>query len=104
MIYLFVVFLIYTAFKLARSHEETIDPSRNRVLRLLRRLLPIVDEYDQPRFWARRDGRLHATPLLVVLLVIETTDVMFALDSIPAVFAVTRDGFIVYTSNIFAIL
>src|SRR5262249_28588211 len=79
-------------------------PSRNRVLRLLRRFLPVVDDHDTPHFWLRRDGRLFVTPLLIVLVVIESTDVVFALDSIPAIFAVTRDVFIVYTSNIFAIL
>jgi tellurite resistance protein TerC len=104
MIYVFGVFLLYTAYKLARAGEQHIDPSRNRVLRLLRRLFPVVDDYDSPHFWVRRDGRLFVTPLLVVLVVIESTDVVFALDSIPAIFAVTRNAFIVYTSNIFAIL
>ena len=104
MIYVFGVFLLYTAYKLARTSEEEIDPSRNRVLRLLRRVFPVVEDYDEPHFWLRRNGRLCVTPLLVVLVVIESTDVVFALDSIPAIFAVTRDPFIVYTSNIFAIL
>jgi tellurite resistance protein TerC len=104
MIYVFGLFLLYTAYKLARSKEAHIDPSRNRVLRLLRRFLPVVDDHDTPHFWLRRDGRLFVTPLLIVLVVIESTDVVFALDSIPAIFAVTRDVFIVYTSNIFAIL
>jgi tellurite resistance protein TerC len=104
MIYVFGAFLLYTAYKLARSKDAHIDPSRNRVLRLLRRFLPVVDDHDTPHFWVRRDGRLFATPLLIVVIVVESTDVMFALDSIPAIFAVTRDVFIVYTSNIFAIL
>jgi tellurite resistance protein TerC len=104
MIYVFGVFLLYTAYKLALAGEHHVDPGRNRVLRLLRRFFPVVDDYDSPHFWVRRDGRLFVTPLLVVLVVIESTDVVFALDSIPAVFAVTRDTFIVYTSNIFAIL
>jgi tellurite resistance protein TerC len=104
MIYVFGVFLLYTAYKLARAGDEPIDPGRNRVLRLLRRVLPIANDHDTPHFFIRRDGRWLATPLLVVLLVIESTDVVFALDSIPAVFAVTRNTFIVYTSNIFAIL
>ncbi|HMF12331.1 MAG TPA: hypothetical protein VKE94_08495, partial [Gemmataceae bacterium] len=69
-----------------------------------RRVFPVVEDYDEPHFWLRRNGRLCVTPLLVVLVVIESTDVVFALDSIPAIFAVTRDPFIVYTSNIFAIL
>ena len=104
MIYVFGIFLLYTAFKLLRAQEEQIDPGRNRVLRLLRRFFPVVDDYDAPHFWMRRDGRLVVTPLFVVLVVIESTDVVFALDSIPAIFAVTRDPFIVYTSNVFAIL
>src|SRR5205085_7141174 len=104
MIYAFGVFLIYTAFKLARSVEEEIDPGRNPLLRLARRFLPIVDDYESPRFWVRREGRWHATPLPLVLLVVESTDVLFATDSIPAIFAITLDPFIVYTSNIFAIL
>jgi tellurite resistance protein TerC len=74
------------------------------VLLLLKRLFPLVADYDSPHFWVRRDGRLFLTPLLVVLVVIESTDVVFALDSIPAIFAVTRNTFIVYTSNVFAIL
>jgi len=104
MIYVFGVFLLYTAYKLAVSKEEHIDPSRNRVLRLLRRFFPVADDHDTPHFWFRRDGRLFITPLLIVLIVVESTDVVFALDSIPAIFAVTRDVFIVYTSNVFAIL
>ena len=104
MIYVFGVFLLYTAYKLALSNEEHIDPSRNRLLRLLRRFFPVADDHDTPHFWIRRDGRLFVTPLLIVLVVVESTDVVFALDSIPAIFAVTRDVFIVYTSNVFAIL
>jgi tellurite resistance protein TerC len=104
MIYVFGVFLLYTAYKLAMSKEAHIDPSRNRLLRLLRRFFPVADDHDTTHFWIRRDGRLFVTPLLIVLIVVESTDVVFALDSIPAIFAVTRDVFIVYTSNIFAIL
>ena len=104
MTYAFGLFLLYTAFKLVRSREGQVDPGRNRLLSVLRRCLPVVDDHDTPHFWVRSDGRLFVTPLLVVLLVIESTDVVFALDSIPAIFAVTRDAFIVYTSNVFAIL
>jgi tellurite resistance protein TerC len=104
MIYVFGAFLLYTSFRLARSVEHEIDPGRNPALRLARRLLPVVDHYDSSRFWVKRDGRWHATPLPLVLVVIEATDVVFAVDSIPAIFGVTRDLFIVYTSNIFAIL
>jgi tellurite resistance protein TerC len=102
--YVFGAFLIYTGYKLLRSIEEEIDPGKNLLLRAARRILPLVDDYDSPRFWVRRAGRWHATPLPLVLLVIESTDVVFAIDSIPAVFGITRDTFIVYTSNIFAIL
>lgn len=104
MIYLFGAFLIYTGYKLLGSLEEEIDPGRNPLLRLARRFLPMVHDYDSPKFWVRREGRWHATPLPLVLLVIESTDVVFALDSIPAIFGITTDTFIVYTSNIFAIL
>src|SRR5437867_1748093 len=104
MIYVFGVFLIYTGYKLLRSVEGEIDPGRNPVLRLARRFLPVLDSYDTPHFWVRRDGRWFATPLPLVLLVVETTDVVFAIDSIPAIFGITKDPFIVYTSNIFAIL
>ncbi len=104
MMYVFGAFLLYTAFRLYRSVEEEIDPGRNPVLRLARRFLPVVHDYDTPRFWVRREGRWYATPLPLVLLVIESTDVIFAVDSIPAVFAISRDPFIVYTSNIFAVI
>jgi tellurite resistance protein TerC len=104
MIYLFGAFLLYTSFRLLRSVNEEIDPGRNLVLRLARRLLPVIENYDSPHFWVKRAGRWHATPLPLVLLVVETTDVVFAIDSIPAIFGITRDIFIVYTSNIFAIL
>lgn len=104
MIYVFGVFLIYTAYRLATSVEQEIDPGRNPLLRLARRLFPVIDNYDTPHFWVKREGRWHATPLPLVLLVVESTDVLFAVDSIPAIFGVTRDVFIVYTSNVFAIL
>jgi tellurite resistance protein TerC len=104
MIYLFGGFLLYTSFRLLRSANEKIDPARNPVLRLARRFFPVIDNYDSARFWVKHGGRWHATPLPLVLLVVETTDVVFAIDSIPAVFGITRDTFIVYTSNIFAIL
>ena len=103
-IYIFGAFLIYTGIKLAFNNEEVIEPEKNPVLRLFRRFVPITDQYEGSKFFVRRAGRLMATPMFVVLLVIETTDVMFALDSIPAILAITRDPFIVYTSNVFAIL
>jgi tellurite resistance protein TerC len=104
MVYVFGAFLLYTGYKLARSVEEEIDPGRNPLLRLARRCLPVVDDYESPRFWVRRQGRWHATPLPLVLLVVESMDIVFAVDSIPAVFGVSKDPFIVYTSNVFAIL
>jgi tellurite resistance protein TerC len=105
MTYLFGAFLLYTAYKMFRSSvEDEIDPSRNWLLRIAKRFLPLVTDYDSPRFWVKRSGRWWATPLPLVLLVVESTDVMFAVDSIPAIFAITKDSFIVYTSNIFAIL
>ncbi len=104
MIYLFGLFLIYTAYRLWYSVEEEIDPGKNPILRLARRFFRIADGYDTPHFWVKRDNRWHMTTLPVVILVIESTDVVFALDSIPAIFGITQDIFIVYTSNIFAIL
>jgi len=104
-LYFFGAFLIYAGVKLFRKPDEaTADPSRNPVLRLARRFLPVTDDYEGGRFFVRRNGRLMATPLLLVLLVVETTDVLFATDSIPAILAISRDTFIVYTSNVFAIL
>jgi tellurite resistance protein TerC len=104
MIYVFGGFLIYTGAKLMMAGDEKIDPEKNIALRLVRRIIPVTDEYQGQRFFIRRDGRLWATPLLLVLVVIESTDLIFAVDSIPAIFAITRDTFIVYTSNVFAIL
>ena len=104
MLYIFGAFLLYTAYKLARSVEEEIDPGRNPLLRLARRFLPVLDRYEASRFWVLRDGRWHATPLPLVLLVVESMDIVFAIDSIPAIFGITQDVFIVYTSNVFAIL
>ena len=104
MIYLFGGFLVITGIKLLLAGDEQIDPEKNPAVRLARRLMPITKEYQGQRFFARIDGRIWATPLVLVLLVVETTDVIFAVDSIPAIFAVTMDPFIVYTSNVFAIL
>src|SRR6195256_2218516 len=103
-LYAFGVFLIWTGFQLMREGDEQQDPSRNIVLKFCRRFLPLTDSYEGKSFFVRRDGRLLATPLFVVLLVVETTDILFATDSIPAILAITRDPFIVYTSNVFAIL
>jgi tellurite resistance protein TerC len=103
-IYLFGAFLLLTGIRLATGQEAEVHPERNPVYRLFRRLVPAVGEYRGARFLVRQAGRTLATPLLLVLVVIEATDVVFAVDSIPAIFAITTDPFIVYTSNIFAIL
>ena len=103
-IYIFGAFLLYTGFKLAFRKEEQVHPERNPVLRLARRFIPVTSDYHGQRFFIRQHGRWIATPLLMVLVVIEATDVVFAADSIPAILAVTRDPFIVWTSNVFAIL
>lgn len=103
-IYVFGIFLIYTGFKMAQHKEEEIHPERNFVIKLFRKMMPVTKDYENGKFFTRVDGRLFSTPLFVVLLVVETTDVIFAVDSIPAILAITRDPFIVYSSNVFAIL
>ncbi len=103
-IYLFGAFLIITGLRMAFHKETEVRPEENPLVRLSRRLIPVTNEYVGDRFIVRRAGRVWVTPLLLVLLVVETTDLIFALDSIPAIFAVTLDPFIVYTSNVFAIL
>jgi tellurite resistance protein TerC len=102
-IYLFGAFLVFTGRKLLREGEKEIHPEQNPVLKLFRRWVPVTPDYVDGHFTVRQPG-LFATPLLLVLIVVETTDVLFAADSIPAVLAITRDPFIVYTSNVFAIL
>jgi predicted tellurium resistance membrane protein TerC len=104
LIYVFGVFLFFTGIKMLFHGEEKLDPEKNPVLRLVRRLLPITPHYRGQSFFVRDLGNLWATPLILVLVVVETTDLIFALDSIPAIFSITRDPFIVYTSNVFAIL
>jgi tellurite resistance protein TerC len=103
-IYFFGAIIILTGLKLFFQKEPHVKPERNLFVRLFRRMVPVTDEYVGSRFFTRRDGTLMATPLFVVLLVIETTDIVFAVDSIPAILAVSSDPFIVYTSNVFAIL
>jgi tellurite resistance protein TerC len=104
---LFGILLVYTAFKLTRHSGDEVQPDKSLVLRIARRLLPVTrgghDQYGKA-FWVRENGRLCITPLFLVLLVIESTDVVFAVDSVPAIFGITLDPFIVFTSNIFAIL
>jgi tellurite resistance protein TerC len=103
-IYVFGAFLIVTGVRMAFQKDQEIHPEQNPVLKLVRRFMPLTNRYEGARFFLRQNGRLVATPLFVVLIVIETTDLVFALDSIPAVLAITHDPFIVYTSNVFAIL
>ena len=103
-LYVFGAFLIFTGARMAMQGDEEIEPDKNPLVRLFKRFFPVTTSYHESRFFVRLDGRLFATPLFIVVLVVEATDVVFAVDSIPAIFAVTTDPFIVYTSNIFAIL
>ena len=96
--------MIFAGLRMVFQSEQGMKPENNLLLRLLRRVVPISESYDNGRFFTRQAGALLVTPLFVALLVVETTDLLFAVDSIPAVFAVTQDPFIVYTSNVFAIL
>jgi tellurite resistance protein TerC len=104
MIYIFGAFLVYTGIRIAIKRDSEVNPKNNLLFRLSCRYLPMVDEYREGKFFTRENGRLLATPLLLVLIVVESTDVVFAVDSIPAILSITKDLFIVYTSNIFAIL
>ncbi len=101
--YIFGALLVYSGIKLFRQHGAGIEPEKNPVVRLFRRWVPVTEDYEGDKFIMRR-GRLYATPLLVVLVLVEVTDLLFATDSIPAVLAITLNPFIVYTSNVFAVL
>ena len=101
--YAFGAFLVYSGARLFRGEQVSIEPEKNPMLRLFRRWMPVTEEYEGEKFFVRRPG-LYATPLVVVLLIVETTDLLFATDSIPAVLAITLKAFIVYTSNVFALL
>ena len=103
-LYVFGAFLLFTAVKIARHQSAEVHPESNPVLRIVRRIVPSTTEYDGQRLFTRKTGRLLATPLLAVLVLVETTDVVFAVDSIPAILAVSREPFIVFASNAFAIL
>ena len=104
-IYIFGAFLVYTGVKIAvKKDEEETDPKKNIFFRLAGKYLPVVNEYRGSKFFSRENGRLLATSLFLVLLVIESTDVLFAVDSVPAILSITKDTFLIYTSNIFAIL
>jgi tellurite resistance protein TerC len=97
-------FLIFTGLKICFANHQSIDPEKNLLLRLLRRLLPVTHTLHEGHFFTRLHGRVYATPLFVSLLFLEATDIVFAVDSVPAIFAVTNEPLIVFTSNIFAIL
>ena len=103
-LYVFAAFLIYTGYRMLRQRNTHIDPNSSRVLALFRRYVPMTDAYHGQRFLIRRDGVLLATPLLAVLILVEVTDIVFAVDSIPAIFAITDEPFLVFTANAFAIL
>jgi tellurite resistance protein TerC len=103
-IYVFGAFLIFTGIRMALHKNEEVHPDKNPLVRLLRRIMPVTENYEGDKFFIRRAGAWMATPLFLVLLMVESTDLIFAVDSIPAIFAVTSDPFIVYTSNVFAIL
>jgi tellurite resistance protein TerC len=103
-LYLFAAFLLVTGWRMLRQRNTHIDPSRSRALRLFQSRVPMIEEYRGQRFWIRRGGVLVATPLLAVLVLVEVTDIIFAVDSIPAIFAVTDEPFLVFTANAFAIL
>jgi tellurite resistance protein TerC len=103
-IWVFGGFLILTGLKILIAPEKPIDPEKNPLIRLMKRVLPVTPEIEGQKFFLRRDGVLHATPLLVCLVFIEITDIIFAVDSVPAIFALTKEPLIVYTSNVFAIL
>lgn len=103
-IYVFGGFLVFTGIRMALHRNEEMHPEQNPLVKLLRRVMPVTKNYEDDKFFIRRAGKWMATPLFLVLLLIESTDLVFAVDSIPAIFAVTEDPFIVYSSNVFAIL
>lgn len=103
-IYVFGIFLIFTGIRMAKHQDEELKPDENPIVKFFRRFVPVTENFEDDKFFLRRAGKLFATPLFLVLLVVESTDLVFAVDSIPAIFAVTRDPFIVYTSNVCAIL
>jgi tellurite resistance protein TerC len=103
-IYVFGAFLIFTGIRMWNHQGEEVHPEKNPVVKLFRRFMPVPESFEEDKFFIRRAGRVLATPLFLILLIVETTDLVFAVDSIPAIFAVTQEAFIVYTSNVFAIL
>ncbi|MCC6502917.1 MAG: TerC family protein [Deltaproteobacteria bacterium] len=103
-IYVFGAFLVITGIKMALQKDKEIHPEKNPLLKVLKRFIPLTSDYEGGRFFVKRNGLILATPLALVLIVIETTDIIFAVDSIPAILAITTDPFIVYSSNLFAIM
>lgn len=103
-IYVFGAFLVFTGIKMVLAKNKELHPEKNPLIRLLRRFMPVSNDYEGGKFFLRKDGIIMVTPLMVVLMVIETTDVIFAVDSIPAILAITTDPFIVFSSNLFAIM
>ncbi len=103
-LYIFGAILVVSGWKMMMQKEIEVHPESNVVIRLIKKIFPVTHSFDPPKFFVRKDGKLWVTPLFIVLVTVETTDVVFAVDSIPAVFGITRDPFIVYSSNMFAIL
>jgi len=103
-LYVFGVFLVFTGIKMLFSGEQTVEPEKNPVLRLVRKFFPVTQSFEGNKFFTRLNGRFALTPLALVLVLVETTDLIFAVDSVPAVFSITKNAFIVFTSNIFAVL
>jgi tellurite resistance protein TerC len=104
LIYIFGAFLVYTGIRMLTSGDLKIDPEKNPLVKLARRIMPITPSFEGDRFFVKQEGKTWATPLFLVVILIETTDLIFAVDSIPAILAISDDSFIVYTSNVFAIL
>jgi tellurite resistance protein TerC len=104
MVYVFGLFLIYTGIRMALHRDEEVHPERNPLLLLIRRMFPMTQDFQGERFFTRQTGKLYATPLLAVVAVVMTTDVVFAVDSVPAIFAITSSSFIVWSANAFAVL
>ncbi|WP_181305512.1 TerC family protein [Rufibacter sp. XAAS-G3-1] len=103
-IYLFGAFLIYTGYKMFVEKDKEMEPEKNPVIRFFRRIMPVTNQLEGDKFFVKQSGKVFATPLFLVLILIEISDLIFAVDSIPAILAITQDQFIVYTSNVFAIL
>ena len=104
MIYVFGAILVWTGLKLAFEKDKKVEPEKNIFVKVFRRFFPLTQDYHEGKFFVRLGGVLYATPLIVILLVVESTDIVFAVDSIPAILAISRNAFIIYTSNVFAIL